>query len=146
LSILPQFNSNEETISVTDRSGQRSNSRERSSPPATGAEEKKLRSARVSAEFFYQKLLSDGWQEVSFAASALGAVGIVTLYHDQATKGFDEVSKTHPRGAPFGADITGEAVPDGIAGNQVRVQECFFDDAPRRTAEIDVTEVLGQRA
>lgn len=116
------------------------------SPPAAGTEEKKLRRLRIPAEFIEKKLLSDRRQEVILAPPAPGAIGIVAFFDDQITKALYEVSKTHTGGTPFGAYITGEAVPDGIAGNEIRVEKCLLDDAPRRTAELHVTEVLGQRA
>jgi hypothetical protein len=116
------------------------------SPPATRTEEKKLRRVRTPLKLLEKKLLSDRRQEVALAAPAPGAIGIVAFFNDQSTKGFYEVSKTHSRGTPFGANITGETVPNGISGNEIRVEQGFFDDTPRRTAKLHVTEVLGQRA
>ena len=116
------------------------------SPPAARAEEKKLGRLRILAEFLEKKFLSDRRQEVTVAAPAPGAIGIVAFFNHQSAKSFYEVSKTHSRGAPFSADITGETVPNGITGNEIRVEKGFLDDAPRRTAELHATEVLGQRA
>ena len=91
-------------------------------------------------------LLSDRRQEVSATTFTHRSKLIVTFFDHEFSKPFDEVSKTHTGGTPFRARLTGEAVPDGVAGDEIRIEKCLLDDPSRRLAVLDVTEKDSHRA